>query len=359
MSDGHGPHGREIDDYLLTLRERCEARNGSPVDLDWDRLSTLFAQSAWIGVVVNSLLRGFGDVNLKVDLPDEAEALEPALGAGLPFAFVNRSGEVEIDGSEEASELLCSSVWRRSWTPATRSAWVGLLGESPPGLSPAATEGNGDGNGSGHSTADAIGRLFGASHAMFVNPHRSRRFGSSESVFPLISRWLSKETAGVNGEEATGTGPPRDKLLTAVRILLDELIQNVRGHATDRSGSPVFCLVKVATETETEEPCAWISVQDTGPGILATLKPKLEDGGRPDKELLSELLRGELQPWQAARGIGLPKVWRTCRELGAELNVASGSVRFRSAGDDWSCELVEFESPGALITAKLPLSPTS
>jgi hypothetical protein len=358
LSDTQGPRGREIDDYLVALRQRCAARNGEPVDLEWEELSQLLHQSAASALLVNVLLESHGDVNFRLELPEEEPALDLALRAGLAFALANRHGKVEIEGPEEASILLRSPTWRRSWTPATRPAWVQLLGPSPDGLGPPAL-GNGNGNGNGHSEVPDFNHLFGDGRAMFINPHRSRRSGSAESVFPLVSRWLNHTAKDLRHEEE-----PDEKaavwlsdLLNSVRILLDELIQNVRGHATDRRSDPVFSLVKVEIDNEEERPAVAITVQDTGPGIVSTLKPKLR-GERADTDLMVELFEGELPLWQSARGIGLPKVWKTCLKMEAELTVATGRLRLSGlAGSEPSCDEGEFDSPGVVVAVRLPLLP--
>jgi len=360
LNETQGPRGREIDDYLVALRQRCAARNGEPVDLEWEELSQLLHHSATSALLVNVLLESHGDVNFRLELPEEEPALNLALRAGLAFALANRIGKVEIEGPEGASTLLRSPTWRRSWTPATRPAWVQLLGPSPEGLAPLAHgNGNGNGNGNGHPEAADFNHLFGDGRAMFVNPHRSRRSGSAESVFPLVSRWLNRTAKDLRLE-----GEPDEKaavwlsdLLGSVRILLDELIQNVRGHATDRRSDPVFSLVRVEIDEEEERPAVAITVQDTGPGIVSTLKPKLR-GERPDTDLMVELFEGELPLWQSARGIGLPKVWKTCMKMEADLTVATGRLRLSGpAGSGPSCDEGEFDSPGVVVAVRLPLLP--
>lgn len=351
MSEAQGPAGREIDRYLITLTKRYEAERGRALELDWAQLAPALERSVWSGMLVNTLLYRLGEAPLKLNLPNRA-ALDCALSAGLAFALANRAGTIELDGFSEAPALLCSSAWRRNWTPATRSAWVGLLGESPAGLGA-----NGNGH-NGHRDIEGVEQLFSGNRAMFVNPHRSRRSGSSESAFPLISRWLSATMIQYKDDDEARVW--RAKVLAAVRVLLDELIQNVRGHATSRRGDPVFSLVKIEI-SDGDSPRAQIVVQDTGPGIVATLKPKLKDDEMPEEELMVELFRGTLPSWHRARNIGLPKVWRTCRQLGAELTLASGSVRLSGpVGDeDFESRLGEFEAPGVVVNIDLPLLPTS
>lgn len=361
MSDTHTlPLGEETDRYLHELVERHEADREAPLELDWDGLRPLLEHEWWSKVLVNTLLRDLADATLQFEPPDE-EALEAALRAALPFALVNRAGALELEDGAEAEALLCSTVWRRSWTPGTRPAWVALLGESPEDLLQLPIS-NGNGaawhphsNGNGHANgASKIEHLFGDGRAIFVNPHRSGRTGSSESIFPLVACWLAN---AIDEQVSDGRRKrSREALLNALDTIFEELIQNIRGHAVSRGGEPVFSLVKVILDNESAT--VRIGVQDTGPGILTTVRLKLREPEPPsDEDLLPKLFRGELPSSGRARGIGLPKVWSVCQELGAELTVASGLGRLCSQrdGDELCGEAGEFAAPGVAISLTLPL----
>lgn len=342
----------------------------SPVTLKWSQLVDAHQPDrATTALLVNALLGQLNAADVKLEIPEDADTKRLAVRCALPFAVVHRRGRTLA--SDDVSEWLHASVWKKSWTPATRSAWVGLLGESPESLVSArrdfrARAGLGS-NGNGHALHERTPErreagLYGSHHVIFINPHRSRRAAGSEHVFDLIAPWLARHLDA--SAEIRHETEWKETLLDDVRTLLDELIQNIRGHATVRDRPPVNSVVTLQLDTaEADTPRQLVlTVQDTGPGITETAKPKLVEDDRKDlddDELVAKLVLGEIEPWGRARGIGLPNVRRACRRQRGDLRVISGQVRVAQPEreDALTREISEFESDGTVVVANLSLIP--
>lgn len=328
---GHLDGGDQVRAYLRDLEDQFESAPSRPLQFDWPGILPPPEEDAVsASLVVNWLLGSLTEARLRLRLPNEETAWAAAVRSGLPFALANRVGDTLIEPAS-ADIWLTGLAWKRSWTPGTRSAWTGLLGESPAGLGEALSAWTHDGNG-GERTANGNGHdevtgLYGPRHAIFVNPHRARRAHGSEHVFQLISLWLSRHLRAAGLEDAHR----RDSFLNAVRTWIDELVQNVRGHATSSKGPAVKSFVRVELLSVGDEQRLLLAVQDTGPGIASTARPKLSQADQQmlsdDDLLIEKLLLGQVAPWGRARGIGLPQVVRACHEHEATLSILSGNVR--------------------------------
>ncbi len=357
----------EIERYLLRVYGEFANDPTATILLDWLDAGLMHDRDpADEALLVNGLLGLLASAKLNVRLPDIPDALETVIRSGLPFALANREGTARIAPASEQSRLT-SAPWRRSWTMGTRSAWVSLLGESPESLrAPLVTtsNGNGNGNGNGHRPRNGNGNgavrsgaeagLYGPHHAIFVNPHRSHRAAGSEQVFRLVALWLGRLL-----EEMHTSPADRDDLLDGVRTLIDELIQNVRGHATRREGAAVKSLVKMEVRRDAQNVALLLlTVQDTGPGIAATVRSKLDvaEGELEDDELIERLVLGDVKPRGRARGIGLPQVLEVCKRSEAQLMLRSRAVRV-AAGPDGELRRAtrEFDACGTAVVAMLPL----
>jgi hypothetical protein len=333
---GHLDDGSQVGVYLKQLESNFELEPTAPIELHWDDITPAPSDDAIAASqVIDCLLGPLRAAVLKLQLPDHEASWAAVERCALPFALANRSGETRVT-PDSAKARLGNIAWRRSWTPGTRSAWVGLLGESPTGLAEAGkawAQRIGRSLDSADDVADHLvhestnGGLYGQDHAIFVNPHRARRPHGSEHVVPLMSLWLGRYMQDHGLEDVD----VREDFLEAVRVWVDELVQNVRGHATGHSGPAVtsFVRAEVLSDTGDEGPRLLLAVQDTGPGIPQTARPKLSDSRSDlsDQDLVAQLLQGNLGPWHRARGIGLPNVTDACRRHGASLAILSGGVR--------------------------------
>lgn len=223
---------------------------------------------------------------------------------GIAFALAHRRGRVTYLGIDE--DTLGLRDWRCTWTPGARSTHEPALFQQT--LFPEDEEDP---------------SLFGPMHAAFVNAHLSGPRGAQTEVAKAVPRWLRRLLPhGVRDSHSVSR---------IVRVL-DELLDNIREHAlmVRPDGNPTRSLVQIARTRGTTDRL-YVSVIDNGPGIAATLRPKL--GGIrsvDDEALIRRLLKGELDRWEPGRGIGFAAVRRAMDEEEglASLLVATDRHRF-------------------------------
>lgn len=130
-------------------------------------------------------------------------------------------------------------------------------------------------------------------------------------------------------------------------------------HAVGHEQRRVRSLAQVAVTTGGHGTKLYLSVQDTGPGIPTTARPKLADTpwtDIDDSRLMVGLLDGQLPPWGRGRGIGLPEVTETARKRRRQMLVASGRTRCQFGPEgDIVATTCGFDLRGSVVAVMFPI----
>jgi hypothetical protein len=258
---------------------------------------------------------------------------------GLFFALANRSGPTSYFGGEKDAVERWLAEWRRPWTRGTRAPLLRLGHEEHSDIEPS---------------------VFGRDYGAFVNPHRaSGPAGSTSGVAEAVRPWLHRLLPRLTADRSRN-GPD---FVHGIGAAIDELVENVAEHAAGRNSLELFSLVLVSIARGNEADARYrlyISVIDTGPGIIETASRKVAAYTNKPSDptaLLRDLFRGRVEQLGRARGFGLPSVWETVRKWdGARLIVASNGVLLR--GERGSLDTVRVaDVGGTIISAVFPLPP--
>jgi Histidine kinase-, DNA gyrase B-, and HSP90-like ATPase len=270
-------------------------------------------------VFAGALMTGLAEIPLHVTHDADEALLRNVFRSGLAAALGSRTGPTTFDPESPLNAPDISATW----TPGTRAFRAAMFRDEPD---------------------ESVG-LFGPSHAIFLNPHRTTTPPGPSSITRLVRRWLGRR---LGGEEA-------GMRLRDVGFTLDQLVVNISEHAVTEQSPSVTSLVRVEAEgDEGEAPEALVLVVlDTGAGIATTLRAKLEDPP-PDPQLLVALLEGELPQWGRGRGVGLARLTQLIQESGGTMHVAVEGASVRVAGGlagDFGLAAVS----GSVISLRLPL----
>ncbi len=182
---------------------------------------------------------------------------------GLMFGLAHHSAPTSFVGETEAATSAAGLLaeWRRPWTPGTKQQWLHLFGPTE-----------------SHHHGSSEPSVLGPQLAAFVNPHLVQRVPRGPRVSHVVRPWLfdllprARHTTDRNpGMEFT------DDLGRAI----DELVDNVGCHAVASRASArtvrsaVFLLLARGNSGDVRDRI-YIVVLDTGPGILATARPKID-----------------------------------------------------------------------------------
>lgn len=336
-----------LDGLLVEMEERYLADPEATLELDWSGIARLEGESG--AILAAALLGRLGPAPLRVKVNPAGRGQHWLVRSGLAFAIANRSGDTWIEGI--ATEEL--APWKRSWTPGTAATWrelfghpaeATLFGPEAVGESPFAPD------------------CFGPYYAAFINPHRQgASIGRDTAVARVVWPWLDRL---LPQRRASRLRPSRrDHFIEDVGFLIDELLSNVVEHGTALGFGPsIHSLVQVHVTRGGSGSFdrLYLSVWDTGAGILRTVRPKLaqSDQDLSDQLLLTRLFDGQLVGWSRARATGLSDVARICsRQPGATLSVATGPMRVAVAGRRRLSQTrgAGFSLQGTLVTAVLPV----
>jgi hypothetical protein len=314
---------RSVEDYLREIREK--SKHGSKkLRLDWHNLRHVEAPAA--SILSQALL-------------------EALFRSGLLFALANREGDTAVFGMGVSYPR-----WKHSWLPGDLSSIRALF---DPGAHESKQERLFEPSG------EEIPDIFGRYHAAFINPHRLPPSGSHEEIGNVMRPWLSEVLPNVWG---VAHRPVRERFLSDVNAVIEELLQNVREHASRRpDGQPSQSLVQLSVTLGGGSESfnrIYISVQDSGPGIVATARPKLRFSAASevaDEKFLTLLFAGELDSWNRGRGMGLPRVWRICQERGdSTLWVASRELRVLGKNQVLRERTEGFDIGGTVLVIMIP-----
>jgi hypothetical protein len=297
------------------------------------------------GVLSNALLGTLGDRPLEVKIdPGSSEWIATS---GLAFALANRPGKTVIDGE---ARTFAASPWTREWHPAHVEPMRAMM-QSHKLFAPSIL-----------GETDTTPDLFGPTFAAFVNPHLTRpnlqHHPLTTLLWPWLDRLIPRGQDGVNSERRRGW-------IADVGRVIDEVVSNVCEHAQPQAGEQTKSLVLVSVTRgggERSTNRLHLGIQDTGPGIPATARPKVAASAAAaltEGQLVSRLLEGTLAPWGRGRGQGLPRVVDITREHAGTLRVATKTTRAYIDGNVLNAAVrvaeARFRLDGTVIALTLPV----
>lgn len=300
-------------------------------------------------ILSNALLGSLGDCPLEVFL--DGATRDWMTTSGLAFALANRQGDtVIVSGSRHPASW---SDWRRDWRPGHTEPLRSMMPTASQELF--APEELGE--------TSALPDRFGASFAAFVNPHLTQPRLQRHPLTTLLWPWLDKLLP--SGHDRAAAREVRAQWIADVGGIIDEVLCNVCEHAQCDDGCRLFSLVQVSATRgggQRSSNRLHLCVQDTGPGIPATARPKISASvvaEMSEQQLVGRLLEGTLQPWGRGRGQGLPRVTDTCRRLHGTLRLATKTTRAivetHSANQAVRTSQVGFRLDGTVVTVTLPV----
>ncbi len=179
----------------------------------------------------------------------------------------------------------------------------------------------------------------------FVNAHQHGVAGDRMPAARSIEPWLLKNLDGyVRGPENLQATTRR------ASTVLHELLVNVSEHAGSRFTSE--SLSQVILLSVDRVPHLQVRVTDDGPGIPATLRPKVPAMPEDEVGLLMTLFTQDVT-WGRARGLGMQEIRKGAR--GGTLRAETGSQVVVLT--DRGCVITPRTSsrPGTIMTVEFPL----
>jgi len=324
-----------VDEHLRQLERMTRAFPDSQISLDWKHLSSVDPVAG--AVIGTALLGSFADNWLVIELPSGSEQRKSLNRTGLTFALANRNRErTSLEGSR--LDELDLGFWSRSW-----SRTADLIPVDGTLFGPEATG------------EEVVDRLEATQFAAFVNPHLSGSGDRTAATTLRARSWLTGLRPSWRRQLAS---EPVQGFLEGVNSVINELVENVREHAVLRGaeGGPTSSLLKLALSKD----LLYVTVQDNGPGIAVTARPKVESvrpaySGKADGEIVADLVSGLVPGWGVARGSGLAKVGAAVKAHEGALSIFTRRVRLTSR-DSYSPREVDFDLLGTvlIVTLRLP-----
>jgi anti-sigma regulatory factor (Ser/Thr protein kinase) len=267
---------------------------GTDVELDLTGLSEIDA--TWGAVLSNVLVGGLRNArNVHVHMPDASTAHAQMARAGLYFALARHQG---LDLSDSRGWEAHLTRWRKDWHPINlQEPLFNLVGERI-----------------GTEEPDP----FDDQLLAFLNPDRQPPEDTPRDQEAVVYPWLrTLMKQGTVGDSAAA----RD-LHHRLSVVTWELLDNIRDHALlPRDGQS--SLATFATRGRPNR--LHICVMDTGVGIPSSLRSRLDDDSRNDKQLLTAALKGELPKRGRDRGHGFERIVSLISsQHGGRLFLASG-----------------------------------
>jgi len=278
-------------------------------------------------LLAGALMGSFDDYPLDVDAADDA-AVAGMRWFGVAAALQRRRGDNRYC---RAASKLDDRALGVTWRPGISALTELLFAETDQG-----EQGS-----------------VGPRHANFVNAHLAVTSSGTSDVTYLVRRWLTRRLLERFAEDLHGLRRTVDQVGTVV----EQLVSNVREHAAAGLPSGADSLLRLALLDHPGRGAVSCSVIDTGPGIEATLVPKLsaQDRDRERASVLGALCQGQLRGWGRARGLGLAKVTELVREAGGQLDVATEQRRVRVRDGQLVTETASFSLRGTVVSLTFPL----
>lgn len=334
----------------LALLRKWKTSPEDVIQVDWSNLRR--AERFAGAVLANALLTDFSHRRFEIIAPLERYRWGVLARASLLFAIAQRNSECTRILNAGETDLRLLEPWKRTWTPGLGMPYYkhlqGPAAEANQGRFPSL-----DGEGEHPS-------VYGPYHAAFVNFHWNYDPGVRSSR-DRIHHWLTHILPGARRAGKTLSQPANEFLRDTDRVLT-ELLENVNHHGLFReetgnripSRSLVQLSVTLGGGSESFNRM-YLAIQDTGPGIIATARPKLRSAPKSDANLLRALFDGALQKEIGRRGFGLPEVASIISTRDdATLRVATGGLELTLQGE--RIEIGEKEHvPGTAVVAMMPL----
>lgn len=281
------------------------------------------------------------------------DAPEPALSAVFAGALMADLGHIPLRISHEPDEALLANVFRSGLAAAlsSRGGATSFVDPGSPlndaGLGATWTPGMSAFRAAMFSAGPDVGAgLFGPSHAVFLNPHRTTTPPGPSSITRVVRRWLGTRLGVDDALER----------IADVGFALDQLVVNVTEHAVTDATPSVSSLARIEIESGPNgEPASLhLAVLDTGAGIANTLRAKLDEPPA-DVDLLLALLQGGLEQWGRARGIGLSRLTQLVQEASGSMFLAVEGTSVSVEGGTVTASADASAAAGSVISLRLPL----
>jgi anti-sigma regulatory factor (Ser/Thr protein kinase) len=273
-------------------------------------------------VFAGALMTGLKEIPLRISHDADEVLLNNIFRSGLAAALGSRGG---LTTFADPHSPLNAPELSATWTPGTAAFRAAMFRDEE-----------------GESTG-----LFGPSHAIFLNAHRTTTPPGPSSITRLVRRWLGHR---LDDSESAAT------CLHNVGFALDQLVVNITEHAVTEQTPSVTSLVRVELEGDDAAPprALVLVVVDTGAGIATTLRAKLDDASA-DSELLTELLEGNLSRWGRGRGVGLSRLTQLVQQARGSMFVAVRGTSVAVAGEAFTVDAAPATISGSVISLRLPL----
>lgn len=307
-------------DSLEELR-RCAGRSSEANPLEVSLRLHDVPEPSLSAVFAGALMADLGHIPLRISHEPDETLLANVFRSGLAAALGSRGGPISFD---DPGSPLNDAGLGATWTPGMSAFRAAMFGAGP----------------------DLGAGLFGPSHAVFLNPHRTTTPPGPSSITRIVRRWLGTRLDGEGARERVAD----------VGFAFDQLVVNVTEHAVTDSTPSVNSLARVEIESGPNgEPASLhLAVLDTGAGIANTLRAKLADPP-PDVELLPALLQGGLEQWGRARGIGLSRLTQLVREASGSMFLAVEGTSVSVEGTTVTAFASASAAAGSVISLRLPL----
>lgn len=314
--------------------------------LDLRQLDTIERSAG--AILSNALVGSLGHRTLEICAGENADELMRS--SGLAFALANRVGTTVIHGRSDVSP---SAGWAREWRPGQLEPLRAMMRPGDAELFEPSEL---------HETAIEPD-LFGPTYAAFVNPHLTQPSLQHHPLTTLLWPWLDRliprrQPRPVDTEA-------RALWVADVGRVVDEVLSNVCEHARHSDGRRIHSLVQVSVTRgggERSTNRLHLCIQDTGPGIPLTARPKIGPAIAAElneTQLVGRLLEGTLSPWGRGRGQGLPRVAEICRRLSGTLRLATKITRATVEGGSTNEAVLLTPAPfrldGTVVTLTLPV----
>jgi Histidine kinase-, DNA gyrase B-, and HSP90-like ATPase len=295
----------------------------------------------------NALLGSLGHRTLQINVGELHS--DWITSSGLAFALTNRPGQTLIRGRRGLGP---APQWAQQWRPGYTEPHRAMMSPDTDRLF--ASEHLGE--------TGTVPDLFGSTFAAFVDPHLTRSTLERHPLTTLLWPWLDRLIP--RALERNDPAVRRNWVAGAGRIV-DEVVGNICEHAHHHDRLRVHSLVQVSVTRGGGDRSGnrlHLCIQDTGPGIPATSRPKLAPAlaaELTEAQLVARLLEGTLAPWGRGRGQGLPAVVDVARRLKGSLRLATKTTRalVDSQSFDAAVQVSQqsFRVDGTVVTVTLPV----
>ena len=326
-----------VDAFVSLMTDAYDKDRERPLSIDMSNVEAISRPAG--AVLVNALLTELAQATIALVEPARSP-VEKLTYSGLGFAFAHREGRTQFQRLTEKD--LFFDRWKIPWTPAKQTASVQTN----------------DDRATSEPDAEDPSFIFRA-HAAFVNPHATSRRHFRRDIPYRVQGWL-QHVLPLRAMGIVQAGLP--SFVEELQSLIYEVVDNVAEHAWPQNSPEPVSLVQISVarggERDTRDRI-WLIVLDTGPGIAATAAPKINEPGLPPQDLLQGLLDGRfLQSKHRARGLGLPRVARICKNWrDSHLSILNDEFRITLTDGVLQTTKTDRKMRGTLIVARFATPP--